>query len=345
MLVDRQPRPVAIAACHAAAGSSPSAAGTGCTRRCPRCASSPTDLTAVVTVADDGGSSGRIRRELGLLPPGDLRMALAALAGDERRRRSCGPTCCSTASADRGALAGHPVGNLLLTGLLERLAATRSPRSTGSAALLGAVGRVLPMCPVPLDLVAEVDRLDPRRPGAHVDDPRPGRDRRARRVGSQRRACCRRARRPAPAAVDAVRDGRRGRARARLVVHQRDPAPAGAASWRTRCTHDRGPASWSCSTCAAAGRDRRFSPQDHLRGAARARARPADRRGDRRRRRGRLTRDRLRALRRATYRRASRTVSSSAADDGRRPARSRAAGRGRSRGVRLASSRRHDTRP
>ena len=39
-------------------------------------------VTAVVTVADDGGSSGRLRRELGLLPPGDLRMALAALAGE-----------------------------------------------------------------------------------------------------------------------------------------------------------------------------------------------------------------------------------------------------------------------
>ncbi|MDQ1743189.1 MAG: hypothetical protein QOE23_1528, partial [Pseudonocardiales bacterium] len=41
------------------------------------------DVTAVVTVADDGGSSGRIRRELGLLPPGDLRMALSALATGE----------------------------------------------------------------------------------------------------------------------------------------------------------------------------------------------------------------------------------------------------------------------
>ncbi|MGH3387502.1 MAG: gluconeogenesis factor YvcK family protein, partial [Actinomadura sp.] len=40
-------------------------------------------LTAVVTVADDGGSSGRLRRELGVLPPGDLRMALAALCGDD----------------------------------------------------------------------------------------------------------------------------------------------------------------------------------------------------------------------------------------------------------------------
>ena len=42
-----------------------------------------TDLTAVVTVADDGGSSGRLRRELGVLPPGDLRMALASLCGDD----------------------------------------------------------------------------------------------------------------------------------------------------------------------------------------------------------------------------------------------------------------------
>ena len=41
------------------------------------------DVTAIVTVADDGGSSGRLRREFGVLPPGDLRMALAALCGDD----------------------------------------------------------------------------------------------------------------------------------------------------------------------------------------------------------------------------------------------------------------------
>ena len=41
------------------------------------------DITAIVTVADDGGSSGRLRREFGVLPPGDLRMALAALCGDD----------------------------------------------------------------------------------------------------------------------------------------------------------------------------------------------------------------------------------------------------------------------
>lgn len=44
-----------------------------------------TKLTGVVTVADNGGSSGRLRRELDILPPGDLRMALAALSGDDER--------------------------------------------------------------------------------------------------------------------------------------------------------------------------------------------------------------------------------------------------------------------
>ncbi|MCU1649719.1 MAG: putative gluconeosis factor, partial [Pseudonocardia sp.] len=78
------------------------------------------DVTAVVTVADDGGSSGRLRGELGVLPPGDLRMALAALAehgpsgalwGELFQHRFGGS----------GALAGHAVGNLLLAGLIEVL--------------------------------------------------------------------------------------------------------------------------------------------------------------------------------------------------------------------------------
>src|SRR5690625_358735 len=55
------------------------------------------DVTAVVTVADDGGSSGRLRQELGVLPPGDLRMALSALC-DESDWGTPGRRCCSTAS-------------------------------------------------------------------------------------------------------------------------------------------------------------------------------------------------------------------------------------------------------
>jgi uncharacterized cofD-like protein len=117
-----------------------------------------TDLTAIVTVADDGGSSGRIRRELRVLPPGDLRMALAALAGDAPRDRLWADVLQHRLGGN-GVLAGHPVGNLLLTGLMERFA---DPVAALAAAadLVGAVGRVLPMSPVPLDLIAEVDRFD-----------------------------------------------------------------------------------------------------------------------------------------------------------------------------------------
>jgi uncharacterized cofD-like protein len=50
------------------------------------------DLTAVVTVADNGGSSGRLRGEFGVLPPGDLRMALAALCGDDEWGRTWAST-------------------------------------------------------------------------------------------------------------------------------------------------------------------------------------------------------------------------------------------------------------
>ena len=76
-------------------------------------------LTAVVTVADDGGSSGRIRHEFDVLPPGDLRMALAALAGDEPHHRAWAELL-QHRLGGTGVLAGHPVGNLMLTGLLDQ---------------------------------------------------------------------------------------------------------------------------------------------------------------------------------------------------------------------------------
>jgi uncharacterized cofD-like protein len=120
-------------------------------------------LTAVVTVADDGGSSGRIRREMAVLPPGDLRMALVALAGNEPVHRFWAELLQHRLGGD-GALAGHPVGNLLLTGMLDR---GDDPRSALQilGALVGAVGTVLPMSPAPLDLVADADRFDPAEPG------------------------------------------------------------------------------------------------------------------------------------------------------------------------------------
>ncbi|MBC3185500.1 uridine diphosphate-N-acetylglucosamine-binding protein YvcK [Corynebacterium sp. zg-331] len=122
----------------------------------------PETITAIVTVADDGGSSGRIRRELRTIPPGDLRMALAALAGDD-------PSDQMWASAlqhrfgGHGALAGHAVGNLLISGLEEVLGSTQQALDT-VARLTGSRGRVVPMCLQPLDIEADVSGLD--------DDPR-----------------------------------------------------------------------------------------------------------------------------------------------------------------------------
>src|SRR6201995_6121017 len=67
------------------------------------------DVTAIVTVADNGGSSGRLRKELGALPPGDLRMALAALCGDDEWGRTWAEGL-QHRFGGTGALAGHPVG-------------------------------------------------------------------------------------------------------------------------------------------------------------------------------------------------------------------------------------------
>ena len=120
-------------------------------------------LTAVVTVADDGGSSGVIRDELDALPPGDLRMALAALAGDDEHSQLWAQVCQHRFAGD-GTLAGHPVGNLLLTGLSE---VTRDPVAALDMVgrLLGAVGRVLPLSANPIEIVADVIGLDTEDPG------------------------------------------------------------------------------------------------------------------------------------------------------------------------------------
>ncbi|HEY4603221.1 MAG TPA: uridine diphosphate-N-acetylglucosamine-binding protein YvcK [Blastococcus sp.] len=122
-----------------------------------------TELTAVVTVADDGGSSGRIRREMPVLPPGDLRMALAALAGDGARGRELAALL-QHRLGGTGALAGHPVGNLMLTGLTEMYGGDTTRALDQIAELLDCCGRVLPMADVPLDLVARVETVDPDDP-------------------------------------------------------------------------------------------------------------------------------------------------------------------------------------
>jgi uncharacterized cofD-like protein len=119
-------------------------------------------LTAVVTVADDGGSSGRLRRQLGVLPPGDLRMALAALCGDDSWGTTWSRVVQHRFAGDTD-LGGHAVGNVLIVALWELLGDTVQGLDWVGR-LLGAHGRVLPMASVPLDLVAEVEGADPARP-------------------------------------------------------------------------------------------------------------------------------------------------------------------------------------
>jgi uncharacterized cofD-like protein len=112
------------------------------------------ELTAVVTVADDGGSSGRLRREFGCLPPGDLRMALAALCGDDDWGQLWSEVSQHRFSGT-GPLQGHAVGNLLIVALWQLLGDTVEGLDQVGR-LLGAQGRVLPMATEPMDIAAEV---------------------------------------------------------------------------------------------------------------------------------------------------------------------------------------------
>ena len=123
-------------------------------------------VTAIVTVADDGGSSGRLRREFDVLPPGDLRMALAALCDDS----DWGHTWRDVLQhrfAGTGELNGHALGNLMIVSIWELLGDTVEGLDLVGR-LLGARGRVLPMASEPLEIVAEIAGHDPARPDVLV---------------------------------------------------------------------------------------------------------------------------------------------------------------------------------
>ncbi len=226
-------------------------------------------LTGVVTVADNGGSSGRLRAELGVLPPGDLRQALAALCGDDEWGRTWASVL-QHRFRSGGDLHDHALGNLLIVALWELLgiratAASASAARTGSSAhvagldwvarLLGARGRVLPMSAVPLDVVARVRGTDPDRPdditqvrgqvevastrgrvvSVALDPPDPP-------------AC--------PEAVVAVHEADWVVVGPGLLVHQRAAQPAGAGAVR-RTALDQRSQDPDRQSRAAAGRDRR----------------------------------------------------------------------------------------
>ncbi len=111
-------------------------------------------LTAIVTVADDGGSSGRLRAEFGIVPPGDLRMALSALCEDTEWGRTWRDVLQMRFESD-GPLSGHAVGNLLIAALWSHTGGVVEGLDW-VARLLRAQGRVLPLADEPVVVSADV---------------------------------------------------------------------------------------------------------------------------------------------------------------------------------------------
>jgi len=108
------------------------------------------NITAVVTVADDGGSSGRLRRDLGVLPPGDLRNNIAALADDESLM-----THLFQYRFDNGDLGGHAFGNLFITALAG-VTGSIEAALIETARVLNIQGRVLPATLDDVNLTASI---------------------------------------------------------------------------------------------------------------------------------------------------------------------------------------------
>jgi len=113
------------------------------------------NITAIVTVADDGGSSGRLRRELGVLPPGDLRNCIAALADDEALTTQL----FQYRFTDGSGLNGHSFGNLFITAMAE-VTGSFERALLESGRVLAVRGRVLPSTLQDVTLMADL-RAEP----------------------------------------------------------------------------------------------------------------------------------------------------------------------------------------
>lgn len=122
------------------------------------------NITAIVTVADDGGSSGRLRRDLGMLPPGDFRNCLAALSESEGLLSQL----FQYRFGDDSDLEGHSFGNLYLTAMTAITGSFESALEESSR-VLAVRGRVIPSTLAEVTLCAEVAMPEP----AGVEGSRP----------------------------------------------------------------------------------------------------------------------------------------------------------------------------
>ena len=110
------------------------------------------DVNAVVTMFDSGGSSGQLRDELGVLPPGDVLKCALALARNEREARRV--LLSRLPTLEHARLGGHTGGNLLLS-MMERYSGDFLAAVEGLRALLGCAGRVWPISVEPASVCAE----------------------------------------------------------------------------------------------------------------------------------------------------------------------------------------------
>ncbi len=111
-----------------------------------------TNITAIVTVADDGGSSGRLREELGIIPPGDIRNCIAALADEDKLIIELFKYRFKTGQD----LEGHSFGNLFLSALREVMGGDFIKAVKATGLILRSRGLVLPSSPEPMKIIAEL---------------------------------------------------------------------------------------------------------------------------------------------------------------------------------------------
>jgi len=123
----------------------------------------PVELSAIVSMADDGGSTGMLRDELGVLPPGDVRQCLVALSDSSKTLRDL-----FTYRFESGGLSGHNFGNLFLSAM-EKVTGNFEDAVIEAARLLGVRGSVIPVTLEKTKLLAELENGEILR-GEHVID-------------------------------------------------------------------------------------------------------------------------------------------------------------------------------
>ncbi len=126
------------------------------------------DITAVVTAADEGGSSGILREEFGILPPGDIRRALIALSSSDNKMLS---DLFNYRFQEGSGLSGHSFGNLIITAL-ERITGSFDKAVMEAGKILSVQGRVLPATLKKCSLMAELENGEVIKGETNIDIPK-----------------------------------------------------------------------------------------------------------------------------------------------------------------------------